>query len=121
MEFTGFALVTGAVGQAYNIVDDSHPTLEEALTLAAETFGTRPPGLHLPLAVVKATAWIDGIVSAARGTVPDLELDAVNYLYDDYVVDNTKLKDTGFVLRFPDFRESMKQLGEAYRRRERRT
>jgi UDP-glucose 4-epimerase len=113
--------VEEAVGQAYNIVDDSHPTLEEALTLAADTFGTKPPRLHLPLPVVKAAAWFDGMVSAAKGKVPDLELDAVNYLCDDYVVDNTKLKDTGFVFRYPDFRESMKQLGEAYRFAEKST
>jgi nucleoside-diphosphate-sugar epimerase len=108
--------VEGAEGQAYNIADDSHPTLAEALRLAAGTFGTKPPRLHLPLTVVKAAAWIEGILSARRNRIPDLELDAVNYLYDDYVVDNTKLKQTGFVFRYPDFSESMKQLGEAYRR-----
>ena len=108
--------VEGAESQAYNVADDSHPTLAEALRLAAGTFGTKPPRLHLPLTVVKAAAWIDGILSARRNRIPDLELDAVNYLYDDYVVDNTKLKQTGFVFRYPDFSESMKQLGEAYRR-----
>jgi UDP-glucose 4-epimerase len=106
--------VEDAVGQAYNIVDDSRPTLEEALSLAAETFGIKPPRLHLPLPVVRMAAWLDGTLSTLTGKVPDLELDAVSYLYDDYVVDNTKLKETGFVFQYPDFRESMKQLGEAY-------
>jgi UDP-glucose 4-epimerase len=106
--------VEAAVGQAYNIVDDSRPTLEEALSLAAEAFGTKPPGLHLPLPVVKAAAWLDGTLSALRGKVPDLEVDAVSYLYDDYVVDNTKLKETGFLFTYPDFRESMRQMGDAY-------
>lgn len=103
-----------AVGQAYNIVDDSRPTLGQALRLAAAAFGGKPPKLHLPLAVVKAVAWVDGTLSALRGKVPDLELDAVNYLYSDYVVDNTKLKKTGFACRYPDFEESIRQLGEAY-------
>jgi UDP-glucose 4-epimerase len=107
--------VDGAAGQAFNIADDSRPRLGEALQLAAQAFGSRPPRLHLPLPVVKAAAWIDGTLSAFRGNVPDLEIDAVNYLYDDYVVDNSKLKRTGFVFRYPDFDESMKQLGEAYR------
>ena len=101
-----------AVGQAYNIVDDSRPALEQALRLAAEAFGTKPPRLHLPVPVVKAVAWVDGTLSALRGKVPDLEVDAVNYLYDDYVVDNTKLKQTGFVLTHPDFKESIRRLGE---------
>jgi len=105
-----------AAGEAYNIVDDSRPTLEEALGLAAAAFGVKPPALHLPLPVVKAAARLDGVVSAMRGRVPDLEREAVNYLYDDYVVDNTKLKETGFVFAYSDFRESMRQMGEAWRR-----
>ena len=104
-----------AVGQAYNIADDSHPTLGEALTLAAESFGTRPPTRHLPLALVKAAARFDGLVSRLQKRIPDLEYDAVQYLYDDYVVDNAKLKGTGFTFSYPDFRTSMGQLGEAFR------
>ena len=103
-----------AVGQAYNIVDESRPTLEQALRLAAATFGGKPPKLHLPLPLVRAVAWLDGTMSAMRGKVPDLELDAVNYLYSDYVVDNTKLKETGFACEYPAFEESIKQVGEVY-------
>jgi UDP-glucose 4-epimerase len=105
-----------AVGQAFNIADDSRPRLEEALRWAAEAFGTRPPRLRLPLPVVRAAAWLNGALAALRGGIPDLEVDAVNYLCDDYLVDNTKLKATGFVLKYPDFKESMKQLGEDYAR-----
>ena len=48
--------------------------------------------------------------------VPDLEYDAVRYLYADYVVDNAKLKRTGFRLTFPDFKASMQELGERHAR-----
>jgi len=44
-----------------------------------------------------------------------LELDAVKYLYADYVVDNSKLKGAGYRMIYPDFRQSMKQIGEEYR------
>jgi len=104
-----------AVGEAFNIAEETHPTLEEALTLAAEIFGTKPPTMHLPLWLVKIVARVDGAVSARRGRIPDLELDAIKYLYDDYVVDNGKLKATGFQMIYPDFRESMQQMGEWYR------
>ncbi len=100
------------VGQAYNIADDSHPTLEEALVLAAETFGGKPPKIHLPLGLVKVVARVQGWLAALMKKVPDLEYDAVQYLYDDYVVDNTKLKETGFTFLFPDFQESLKQMEE---------
>lgn len=104
-----------AVGQAYNISEDTHPGLEEALRLASESFGTKPPSAHLPLWLVKAVVRIDGMVSARKGRIPDLEYDAVRYLYDDYVVDNSKLKAAGYRLIYPDFRESMKQIAEWYR------
>jgi len=105
-----------AVGQAYNIAEDTNPSLEEALILAAETFGTKPPSLHLPLGFLKVVARIDGYLAARQGRIPDLEYDAVRYLYNDYIVDNTKLKATGYRLLYPDFRASMKQMKESQRR-----
>jgi len=101
-----------AVGKAFNIADDSHPTVEEALIIAARTFGANPPRLHLPLAIVKTFARMGGFVSKMKGRIPDLEYDAVRYLGSDYVVDNTALKATGYKLTYPGFEESMKQMGE---------
>ncbi|MBN2224770.1 MAG: NAD-dependent epimerase/dehydratase family protein [Deltaproteobacteria bacterium] len=107
--------LSGNTGQAYNIVDDSKPTIERALTLAALAFGKKPPSLHLPLWLVKIAAKADGFVSARKGKVPDLEYDAVEYLYHDYVVDNTKLKKTGFTFTYPDFEKSMEEIAQLYR------
>jgi len=104
-----------AFGRAFNIADGSYPTLEEALTLAAEEFGQKPPKLHLPLALVKAMARIDGAIAARRGRIPDLEYDAVNYLDRDYIVDNSALLATGCRLLYPDFPQSMRQIGQWYR------
>jgi UDP-glucose 4-epimerase len=104
-----------AVGKAFNIADESHPTLEEALTIAARAFGMNPPKLHLPLAVVKAFARMGGLISGMRGRIPDLEYDAVRYLSSDYVVDITRLKNAGYKFIYPDFEASMKQLGEWYK------
>ncbi len=103
-----------SIGQIYNLADDSNPTVEEALTLAAEVFGTKPPKMHVPLGVVKAMAKVQGWAAARKGQIPDLEYDAVRYLYDDYVVDISKLKATGFELKYPDFAGSMKQIKEWY-------
>ncbi len=109
------SFLDSAVGQAYNIAEDTYPALGEALTLAAKAFGTKPPSLHLPLWLVKAAAKLDGSVSARKGKIPDLEFDAVKYLYADYVVDNAKLKATGYRLIYPDFMESMKQIAAWYK------
>jgi nucleoside-diphosphate-sugar epimerase len=106
-----------AVGDIYNLSDDSNPTVKEALTLAAKTFRTSPPKLHLPLAIVRCVARLDGWVSGLRGKIPELEYDATKYLNNDYIVDNSKLKQTGYKLKYPDFTSSMKQLGEWYWRK----
>lgn len=100
----------GGVGQAYNVVDRSRPTLEEALTLAARTFGAPPPRLHLPLGVLSVMARVSAAVAGVRGAVPDLERDAIRYLHDDYVVDGSKLAATGFELLFPEFESSLAQM-----------
>ena len=104
-----------AVGRAFNIADDSHPTVEEALTIASRAFGTAPPRRHLPIQVVKAVARLDELISRLKGRIPDLEYDAVRYLASDYVVDNTRLKKSGYKFIYPDFAESMGQIGEWYR------
>jgi len=102
------------VGQVFNLAEDSHPTVEESLVLAAEAFGMKPPKMHVPLLVVKNMARVQGFTARRKGKIPDLEFDAVRYLYDDYVVDNTRLKESGYELMYPDFTESMKQLKELY-------
>ncbi|MCF8084912.1 MAG: NAD-dependent epimerase/dehydratase family protein [Deltaproteobacteria bacterium] len=106
------ALRDESVGEIYNLSEETHPTLKEALVLAAKTYGTKPPTRHLPLALVKTVARVDGFISRLKGRIPDLEVDAVKYLYDDYVVDNSKLLRTGFKLNYPDFRVSMRELGK---------
>lgn len=108
------SLQEGLTGEVFNIAEESNPSLEEALVIAAHTYRTRVPSLHLPLGIVKLTARIDGLVSGLKGKIPDLEYEAVKYLYHDYVVNSSKLAQTGFKLKYPDFKASMKQLGELY-------
>jgi len=103
-----------AFGNTFNLSDNANPTLEDALTLAANTFRTKPPKLHLPLSIVKIVARLDGWISGMKGKIPDLEYDATNYLYNDYIVDNRRLKATGFKLTYPDFAKSMKQIEKWY-------
>lgn len=104
-----------AVGRAFNMAEDSYPTLGEALVLAAKAYGTKIPTTHLPLGLVSIIARVDGFLSGLKGKIPDLESDAVRYLNNDYVVDNSRLKATGYELLYPDFTGSIRQLGEQYK------
>ena len=104
-----------AIGEVYNIAEDSHPTIEDALILAANVFNVPPPRYHAPLFLVKLLALVQGFTSHLEGKIPDLEYDAARYLSNDYLVDNSKLKNTGFKMRHPDFNASLKQLGHWYK------
>ncbi len=108
------SLKDGIIGEVFNISENTNPTLEEALVLAAQTYRTKVPALHLPLSLVKLIALVDGMFSGLKGKIPDLEYEAVKYLYYDYVVDNKKLEESGFQLQYPDFKTSMNQLGDLY-------
>lgn len=101
-------------GEAFNIADGSYPSLEEALTEAALAFGKKPPKLHLPIAIVKVAAKVDGLISGMKGKIPDLEYDATKFLYDDYIVDNTKIIKTGFKYKYPDFKKSMAEIAKLF-------
>lgn len=99
------------MGQAFNLVDDSRPSVQEALALAAAAFRSKTPRHHLPLAIITAAARIQGLVARLVHRIPDLEADAVRYLCADYLVDNAKLKATGYRLLYPDFAESLRDIG----------
>lgn len=101
-----------AVGEAFNIADCSHPTIKHALQLAAEAYQTPMPRMHVPLPIVSAFAYARGAVARLTRRIPDLEPDAVRYLYDDYLVSNAKLLTTGYRFLYPDFAESMHELGD---------
>ncbi len=65
------SLIDAAVGQAFNLAEDTHPTLEEALVMSSEAFNTKPPKMHLPLWLGEDRCTLDGVISR-KGRIPDL-------------------------------------------------
>lgn len=94
-------------GGIFNIADDSHPSLEEALSLAAEAFGSKINKVHIPLGLLKVLAKLGAPIAKLRRKIPDLEYEAIKYLYNDYYMDNRKLKSVGYALKYPDFKSSI--------------
>ncbi|XDD46606.1 NAD-dependent epimerase/dehydratase family protein [Leptospira sp. WS39.C2] len=97
-------------GNIYNIADDSHPSLEEALSLAAKMFGSKINQLHIPLFLLKVIAKLEAPFAKLKGKIPDLEYEAIKYLYNDYYMDNQKLKLTGYRFKYPDIVSSMESM-----------
>ena len=98
-----------AIGESYNVADDSHYTNEELLLYAAELLDVKIPKFHIPALVINLMAWWSEWKAKLGGKKPVLERDAVKYLFHDYWVDNSKIKELGYKLTYPDIKEGLKE------------
>ena len=97
------------VGQAYNVVDDSHYTIFEVLEYLATVTGGRMVSVPVPNTLYRGflrfcyriAAWNSRRIYPRR---PRIEADTLLYGLNDYVFSNEKLKRTGYELQHPDFK-----------------
>jgi len=98
-----------AVGESYNVADDSHYTNEELLLYVAELLDVKIHKFHIPALLINFMAWWSEWKAKLKGKKPALERDAVKYLFHDYWLDNSKIKDLGYKLVYPDTKEGLKE------------
>jgi nucleoside-diphosphate-sugar epimerase len=96
-----------AVGQVFNVSDDSKMTIEQAMLSVADLLGVWFSRVHFPMAPVRAAAWLDQTVSRWLGRRPTLERDLIDYLSRHFWMDNTKLKSLGYRFQYPDLRSGL--------------
>jgi len=115
------ALDERALGEAFNVSDDSLMSMVDFLKAVAEITGARfvklPP---IPVALVRPL--LLGAANAAAlfsqhvtHTPPALEADSVSYFGYDFVYSNAKLKRLGFEFLYPDAREGIEETIAWYR------
>jgi UDP-glucose 4-epimerase len=98
-----------AVGESYNIADDSHYTNEELLLYAAELLDAKVRRFHIPASIINLRAWWSEWRAKVEGQRPKIERDAVQYLFHDYWLDNSKIKELGYKLIYPDIKKGLKE------------
>jgi nucleoside-diphosphate-sugar epimerase len=91
-----------AIGEVYNIADDSHYTNEELLLYVAELLGVKMYKFHIPAPLVELVAGWYEWRAKMRGEKPLIVRDAVKYLFHNYWLDNSKIKKLGYKLLYPD-------------------
>jgi UDP-glucose 4-epimerase len=110
-----------AIGEAFNVSDDSLMSTFDFLRTVAGITGARfvrlPP---VPVAAVRsallAAAWAARAVSRrVTHEPPALELDSASYFGHDFVYSNEKLKRFGFDLLYPDARQGIAETIAWYR------
>jgi len=98
-----------AVGESYNVADDSHYTNEELLLYAAELLDVKIHKFHIPSLLINFMVWWSEWKAKLEDKKPALERDAVKYLFHDYWLDNSKIKELGYKLVYPDVKEGLKE------------
>ncbi|MBI2070171.1 MAG: NAD(P)-dependent oxidoreductase [Elusimicrobia bacterium] len=99
-----------AVGQVFNISDDSNMSVGDSIMLTAKIMGAYMLPIHFPITPIKITAFIDQTVSRWLGRRPTLERDLIGYLDRDSWMDNTKLKGLGYQLKYPSLTKGLPEV-----------
>jgi len=108
-----------AVGEAYNIVDNSRYTLREFAEFVCPLMGVRILPIFLPreffYSIGNHLADVSRSVSKMTGTRPFIEKDMVYYLKAVYTFSNEKLRALGYEMLYPDLLEGLRETIEWYK------
>jgi nucleoside-diphosphate-sugar epimerase len=100
-----------AVGEAYNVVDDSTYRKYDLLSYLAPLLETKIhyTRISLPRTLLQIlAAWSEWRARRNNNQEPKVEKATVDLLYNNYWFSNQKLKNTGYKLLFPDARFGLK-------------
>lgn len=105
-----------AMGEAFNIADDSRYSVEELLLAAAQMLGVRIHKFHIPILVLSLVAQLSEWQARLKGTRPRVEKESIRYLTYDSLIDNSKIKAAGYELLYPDVMQGLRETIEWYKR-----
>lgn len=112
-----------ALGEDYNVVDDSIISYSEFMKYIALLLGRRMPEAPLlnlallrPFMIFAAKAWLTLEKKYKIPRVRVFEVGSATYMSSSYWISNKKTKETGFVYRYPDVREGLRDTIDWFRR-----
>ena len=105
-----------AIGQAFNVADDSRYSVEDLLLAVAQMLGVRIYKFHIPILVLSLVAQLSEWQARLKGTRPRIEKESIRYLTYDSLIDNSKIKAAGYELLYPDAMTGLRETIEWYKR-----
>lgn len=110
-----------AIGQVYNVGDDTAYTQGEFTQHICSLLGIRYLKLYIPISILKVVINIAYKISSAieRKIYPKkllVDSDTILYVLNNYYFVSNKLKQLGYKLRYPDVKEGIKSAIEWYKR-----
>lgn len=91
-----------AVGEVYNISDDSNYTIRELVYAVSKFVNGKYIDIQIPTTALYALAAASKIYSNITKNKTLIELNAIRYLTYSSLMDNTKLKSLGYQLKYPN-------------------
>lgn len=111
------------LGQDYDVVDDSIISYSEFMKYIALLLGRRMPevpGINLallrPVMVIAAKTWLKLEQKYHVPRVRVFEVGSATYMSSSYWLSNKKSKETGYVYRYPDVHEGLRDTVDWFRR-----
>ncbi|MCD6514438.1 MAG: NAD-dependent epimerase/dehydratase family protein [Candidatus Odinarchaeota archaeon] len=104
-----------AVGEVYNISDDGRYTIEELILAAADMIGVKIHKFHIPAPILYIVAMLNSIYSKITKKKPLITKEMIRYLTYDSIMDNTKIKELGYKLLYPDTLVGLRETIEWYK------
>ncbi len=108
-----------AIGEAYNVIDNTRYTLREFAEFVCPLMGVRMMPIFIPrdlfFSLGNQLADISRSLSKITGSRPFIEKDMVYYLKAVYTFSNDKLRSLGYEFLYPDLLEGMRETIEWYK------
>lgn len=102
-----------AVGEVYNIADDTNINMYSFAHFVAPTVDTVLINFYLPMGIVANFLTLAGkwsqLVAKIKKTRPKIELESLSYLTHSYWFSNEKIKKLGYQLLYPEARVGLKE------------
>lgn len=110
-----------AIGQPYNVGDDTAYTQEEFTQYICSLLGIKCLRIYVPLGVLKIVVkTLHKITSLIEKRIYPKKLlvdsDTILYVLNDYYFVSNKLKQLGYKLRYPDVKEGIKEVVSWYKK-----
>jgi len=105
-----------AIGEVFNVADDSRYSVEELLLAVAQMIGVRIYKFHIPILVLNLVAQLSEWQARLKGTRPRVEKESIRYLTYDSLIDNSKIKAAGYRLLYPNPMTGLEETIDWYKR-----
>jgi nucleoside-diphosphate-sugar epimerase len=98
------------INETYNLSDDSRITTAEFFQMVCQAmFGQTKPFLHIPISILKSVTNISQLLTRYAGMKFRLEKGTLDYMSCHRIWDNQKIKDTGFVFKYPTIHDGLQE------------